>query len=88
MQTLRKDHQLASDQVPQLNHCNSKTLLDYFENSWQLEETLLKSLISDEVFYLSPDSLRKKLIFYLGHSAVFYINKLIHVGLLENCINP
>jgi 5-histidylcysteine sulfoxide synthase len=88
METVRKDHKLASDQVPKLNHCNSKTLLDYFENSWQLEETLLKSIIRDEVFYLNPDPLRNKLIFYLGHSAVFYINKLIRVGLLENRINP
>jgi 5-histidylcysteine sulfoxide synthase len=32
--------------------------------------------------------LRNPLIFYLGHSAVFYINKLIRVGLLEKRLNP
>lgn len=47
----------------------------------------MKSLVEEETFYLNPDSLRNKLIFYLGHSAVFYINKLIQVGLLENRIN-
>jgi len=74
--------------IPQLNHCSSKTLLNYFENSWELEATLMKSLVEEETFYLNPDPLRNALIFYLGHSAVFYINKLIQVGLLKNRINP
>ena len=73
--------------IPQLDNCSSTTLLKYFENSWELEETLMKSLVKEETFYLNPDPLRNKLIFYLGHSAVFYINKLIQVGLLENRIN-
>jgi 5-histidylcysteine sulfoxide synthase len=73
--------------IPQLDNCSSTTLLKYFENSWELEETLMKSLVEEGTFYLNPDSLRNKLIFYLGHSAVFYINKLIQVGLLENRIN-
>lgn len=73
--------------IPHLDNCSSTTLLKYFENSWELEETLMKSLVEEETFYLNPDSLRNKLIFYLGHSAVFYINKLIQVGLLENRIN-
>jgi hypothetical protein len=74
--------------IPQLDNCSSTTLLNYFENSWKLEETLMKSLVGEETFYLNPDPLRNKLIFYLGHSAVFYINKLIQVGLLKNRINP
>ena len=49
---------------------------------------LLQSLTEEETFYLNPDSLRNRLIFYLGHSAVFYINKLIRVGLLNQPINP
>jgi 5-histidylcysteine sulfoxide synthase len=73
--------------IPHLDNCSSTTLLKYFENSWELEETLMKSLVEEGTFYLNPDSLRNKLIFYLGHSAVFYINKLIQVGLLENRIN-
>ncbi len=73
--------------IPQLDNCSSTILLNYFENSWEMEETLMKSIIKEETFYLSPDTLRNKLIFYLGHSAVFYINKLIQVGLLKNRIN-
>ncbi|TAF04349.1 MAG: 5-histidylcysteine sulfoxide synthase [Nostocales cyanobacterium] len=88
MLTIPKLNKLTSNQVPKLDDCNSKTLVNYFENSWDLEEKLLKSLISEDTFYINPDALRNKLIFYLGHSAVFYINKLIRVGLLENRINP
>ena len=73
--------------IPQLNDCSSTILLNYFENSWEMEETLMKSVIKEETFYLNPDPLRNKLIFYLGHSAVFYINKLMQVGLIKHQIN-
>jgi 5-histidylcysteine sulfoxide synthase len=79
---------LQSTYPPKLDSCNSQVLFNYFENAWQLEDMLLKSLVGEETFYLNPDPLRNYLIFYLGHSAVFYINKLISVGLLENCLNP
>ena len=80
--------QLKSISAPNLQKCDRQVLKNYFENSWSLEEMLLKSLVSEELFYLNPDPLRNCLIFYLGHSAVFYINKLIQVGLLEKPINP
>ncbi|MHC5935118.1 5-histidylcysteine sulfoxide synthase [Nostoc sp.] len=80
-------NKLKSVQVPTLNDCSSQSLLNYFENSWELEETLMKSLVGEETFYLNPDPLRNRLIFYLGHSAVFFINKLIGVGLIKARIN-
>ena len=79
---------MTDTHIPQLDNCSLTILLNYFENSWEMEETLMKSVIKEETFYLNPDPLRNKLIFYLGHSAVFYINKLIQVGLLTNRINP
>lgn len=79
---------LKSTQPPQLDQCDRQTLLNYFENSWELEEILMKSLVGEETFYINPDSLRNCLIFYLGHSPAFYINKLIKVGLLHKHINP
>lgn len=72
---------------PQLDRCNNRAIFDYFDNAWQLEEMLLKSLLGEDTFYLNPDPLRNPLIFYLGHSAVFYINKLIRVGFLEKRLN-
>jgi 5-histidylcysteine sulfoxide synthase len=72
---------------PQLDRCDRQTILNYFDNAWQLEDTLMKSLVEEEAFYLNPDPLRNRLIFYLGHSAVFYINKLISVDLLKKGIH-
>ena len=71
-----------------LNHCDQETILAYFQNAWQLEDILMKSIIDVETFYINPDPLRNPLIFYLGHSAAFYINKLIAVELLEKHLNP
>ncbi|MGB5634949.1 MAG: 5-histidylcysteine sulfoxide synthase [Waterburya sp.] len=70
-----------------LDRCNKDNLKEYFQNSWELEETLLRSIINPETFNVSPDPLRNRLVFYLGHSAAFYINKLIRVGLLKQRIN-
>ena len=81
-------NQTGATQPPTLNNCSKGNILDYLENAWQLEDTLLKSLVKEDAFYLNPDPLRNPLIFYLGHSAVFYVNKLIRVGLLKQRINP
>jgi 5-histidylcysteine sulfoxide synthase len=78
---------LKSLNTPRLDNCTVPEILAYFQNSWQLEDTLFKSISADSTFYLNPDPLRNRLIFYLGHSAVFYINKLLQVGLLDRGIN-
>ncbi len=75
-------------QPPNLARGDRHEILNYFNHAWQIEDDLLKSLINSETFYLNPDPLRNLLIFYLGHSAVFYINKLIRVDLLKERINP
>lgn len=76
-------------QLPiQLNTCSREAIFSYFQNAWELEDSLMKSIVGEETFYLNPDSLRNPLIFYLGHSAGFYINKLMMVNLLDKSINP
>nr|HPR60369.1 DinB family protein [Prolixibacteraceae bacterium] len=45
-------------------------------------------LKTDEAFYRRADPLRHPLIFYLGHTAVFYINKLMLAKLIDQRINP
>ena len=90
MKTLQFDttNILQSVAPPKLDSCHSQVILDYFQNAWHLEDILMKSLVGEDTFYLNPDPLRNRLIFYLGHSAVFYINKLITVNLLKKRINP
>jgi 5-histidylcysteine sulfoxide synthase len=70
-----------------LNNCSRESLLSYFDNSWQLENILWQSLIKEDIFYSNPDDLRNPLIFYLGHTAAFYIDKLSRVNLLEKSLD-
>jgi 5-histidylcysteine sulfoxide synthase len=72
---------------PNLNDCDRQAIVEYFTEAWLLEDSVMKSLVGDETFYLNPDPLRNPLIFYLGHSANFYINKLLRVGLLKHNLN-
>jgi 5-histidylcysteine sulfoxide synthase/putative 4-mercaptohistidine N1-methyltranferase len=61
---------------------------DYFHNTFTIDEKLYECLASDEAFYLRAEPLRHPLIFYLGHTGVFYINKLIMAKLIDRRINP
>ena len=61
---------------------------DYFHNSYSLDEQLYDTLADDEAFYLRPEPLRHPLIFYLGHTAAFYVNKLIVARIITERINP
>lgn len=49
----------------------------YFNSTWELYESLFETLTDDSVFYERPDSLRHPLIFYFGHTATFFVNKLL-----------
>ncbi|MFT4552739.1 MAG: 5-histidylcysteine sulfoxide synthase/putative 4-mercaptohistidine N1-methyltransferase [Chlamydiales bacterium] len=63
-------------------------ILEYFQNTWNLYETLFSSIKDDDSYYLIPDPLRRPLLFYYGHAAVFYINKLLLGKTLSERINP
>lgn len=63
-------------------------VLDYFNNSWTLTEVLFSGLANEEAFYLRPyHKLRHPMIFYYGHVATVYINKLRVAGLLDGPVN-
>jgi len=61
---------------------------EYFHCSYSLDEQLYDTLADNEAFYLRPEPLRHPLIFYLGHTAAFYINKLIVAKIITERINP
>lgn len=52
-------------------------LVAYFKNTWATYESLFSLINGDEAYFLRPERLRHPLIFYFGHTATFYINKLI-----------
>jgi len=60
----------------------------YFNTTWTLYERLFDTLITDEIFYKRPQPLRHPLAFYFGHTAVFYVNKLILAPGLQSRIQP
>src|SRR5690554_6828493 len=60
---------------------------DYFLKTWAIDELLYTQLKSDEVFYMRGDPLRHILLFYLGHTAVFFINKLYLARLIDKRVN-
>jgi 5-histidylcysteine sulfoxide synthase/putative 4-mercaptohistidine N1-methyltranferase len=60
----------------------------YFHNSYDLFEKLFEIFIDDDVFYKKSEPTRHPMIFYYGHTAVFYINKLIIAGILQERVNP
>ncbi len=61
---------------------------EYFLKTWTIDELLYRQLKSDDVFYKRSDPLRHILLFYLGHTAVFTINKLFLAKLIDKRINP
>jgi len=63
-------------------------ILSYFLDTYESFEKLFDIFSSDEVFYLQANNLRHKMIFYFGHTAAFYINKLILGKHIKKRINP
>jgi 5-histidylcysteine sulfoxide synthase/putative 4-mercaptohistidine N1-methyltranferase len=72
------------------NCINSKRaeLKRYFKATWQRYDSLFSLINNDEVYYQRPEPLRHPLIFYFGHTACFYINKLILGKYIDERINP
>lgn len=66
-----------------LKICTRQDVLDYFNNTWTLTELLFQSLKTEETFVRPPyHQLRHPLMFYYGHPAVLFINKLRLAGLV------
>jgi 5-histidylcysteine sulfoxide synthase/putative 4-mercaptohistidine N1-methyltranferase len=60
----------------------------YFNQTFDQYESLFETLVNEQAFYQNPIPLRHPLIFYYGHTATFFINKLILAGLVEQRVNP
>ncbi|MBI2354218.1 MAG: 5-histidylcysteine sulfoxide synthase [Deltaproteobacteria bacterium] len=63
-------------------------ILEYFHATYDIDERLYDTLNHDGTFYLRADRLRHPLIFYFGHTATFFINKLTIARVIESRINP
>ncbi|MEI7430207.1 MAG: 5-histidylcysteine sulfoxide synthase [Betaproteobacteria bacterium] len=63
-------------------------ILDYFHATFDRYEQLFEVLTCDEAYVKKPITLRHPLIFYFGHTATFFINKLLLAGLIDQRLNP
>ena len=81
------ENKIISHTPPSLNNTSRKEIREYFKNTWNLYELLFDSIIDDASYYQSPDPLRNPLIFYFGHTAAFYVNKLELSGIINEGLN-
>ena len=65
-----------------------REIKDTFRNTWEIYENLFSTMASDEAYFLRADPLRHPLIFYLGHTACFFINKLLLAKVIGGRVNP
>lgn len=77
---------------PLLTGTNTQTkreeIKKYFHNTYDLFEKIFEVLKNDDVFYKKSELTRHPMIFYFGHTATFFINKLISMKIIEERINP
>jgi 5-histidylcysteine sulfoxide synthase/putative 4-mercaptohistidine N1-methyltranferase len=79
---------LRSLRMPHLGTCTRAEVRAYFDNGWALTEVLFSALQGKSAFLTPPyHQLRHPLVFYYGHPATLYANKLQLAGLGQS-INP
>lgn len=82
------DGRLRCLPLPNLESVNRQAAQDYFDNVWTLFETLFAGFKGEEPFYRPPvHGLRHPQIFYFGHDACLYVNKLRVAGVLDSPVN-
>lgn len=60
---------------------------EYFLQTYELDEKLFELLEDKEFIFKQPNRLRHPLIFYFGHTATFFINKLNVANIINKRIN-
>jgi len=60
---------------------------EYFRSTFSLFEKVFEVLKDESVFYKQSERTRHPMIFYFGHTATFYINKLIYMQIIDERIN-
>ena len=71
------------------NNINDKRIQikEYFLNTFTAYEKVFELLKNDDIFYKQSEITRHPMIFYFGHTATFFINKLILAKVINKRIN-
>jgi len=71
-----------------LEVCTRQDVMDYFDNTWTLTEILFSGIKHESTYVRSPyHQLRHPKMFYYGHTAVLFLNKLRLAGLVEKPVD-
>ncbi len=65
-----------------------REIADYFNANFDRYESLFETLKDDSGYYQKSIPLRHPLIFYFGHTATFFVNKMLLSGLIKQRVNP
>lgn len=85
---LLRTRTLHASPLLNLEKATRQDILNYFNNSWTLTEVLFSGLRCEEAFIRPPyHELRHPLIFYYGHPAVLYVNKLRIAGYIPEALD-
>lgn len=83
-----KNNELHALPLIKTSTSSRQEILNYFDNTWTLTELLFQSLKIEQAFMSPPyHGLRHPLIFYYGHPAVLFVNKLRLAGLLKEPVD-
>jgi 5-histidylcysteine sulfoxide synthase len=82
------DMALGDLPMTDLHHPDREAMRVYFHKTYERFESVFEALNCEEAFFVKPvHKLRHPIVFYLGHTACFYINKLVVAGVTSR-INP
>ncbi len=70
------------------SHAKRLEIRDYFNFVYDRYESLFALLADDDSYYQRADRLRHPLIFYYGHTASFFINKLKLAKAIDDRVDP
>jgi 5-histidylcysteine sulfoxide synthase/putative 4-mercaptohistidine N1-methyltranferase len=86
------NQQLLFTRTPNLREENTlalrQQLHEYFVTTFDRYESLFETLRCDQGYYEKSIPLRHPLIFYFGHTATFFVNKLLLARMIDSRINP
>ena len=86
---MRPDGTITSLPLPNMATAGRAEVQDYFDNTWTTTEVLFASLQDTETFTNLPQhKLRHPLIFYYGHVAALYVNKMRVARLIDTTVDP
>lgn len=65
-----------------------KEIKAYFHYCYKRYESLFNIVTNEKAYFIKADPLRHPIIFYYGHTAVFFINKLKLAKIIDQRIDP